>query len=118
LLKLTVYIPEPALEKVKAALFEAGAGRSGLYDRCCWLVKGEGQFRPLPGSEPAIGKIGETAHVDEYKLETLLPAELAADVEAAIRRAHPYEEPAYDFIELYQVRNDDAKATLPASTAQ
>ena len=105
MLKLTVYIPEFALDEVKSALFDAGAGISGNYERCCWAVRGEGQFRPLKGSSPAVGSVGEIARVIEYKLEVLVPESLAASVELAIKRAHPYEVPAYDFVSLYEVEH-------------
>jgi hypothetical protein len=57
--KLCFFVPESHLETVKEAIFEAGAGRIGDYDRCCWQVLGDGQFRPLPGSQPFSGKQGE-----------------------------------------------------------
>ncbi|GAA3952433.1 NGG1p interacting factor NIF3 [Allohahella marinimesophila] len=102
MLKLTVYIPDFALEDVKSALFDAGAGAYDNYDRCCWVVRGEGQFRPLKGSDPAIGKVGKSERVVEYKLEILVPDNLVIEVEKAIKRAHPYEVPAYDFVKLHQ----------------
>ena len=58
---LCFYVPESALEQVKAAVFAAGAGRIGNYDQCCWQVAGQGQFRPLAGSNPAIGRQGAVA---------------------------------------------------------
>jgi hypothetical protein len=100
MLKLTVYIPRAHLEEVKAALFAAGAGRYRHYDRCCWQVLGEGQFRPLNGSKPFLGQAGEVARVDEYRVEMLCPDDKRATVTEALRRAHPYEEPAYDFVEI------------------
>ncbi len=56
---LCFYVPESTLEDVKSAVFAAGAGRIGNYEQCCWQVEGQGQFRPLAGSDPAIGEQGE-----------------------------------------------------------
>jgi hypothetical protein len=98
--KLTVYIPESHLEAVKDALFAAGAGRYAAYDRCCWQVLGQGQFRPLEGSDPFIGRTGEVERVAEYRVEMICAGEAAAAVTAALRAAHPYEEPAFDFVRL------------------
>ena len=95
--KLTVYIPESHLETVKSALFEAGAGRYAQYDACCWQVCGEGQFRPLPGSSPFLGEAGAVERVAEYRVEMLVAPEIAPNVAEALRRSHPYEEPAFDF---------------------
>ena len=94
---LTVFIPETYLEQVKAAIFEAGAGRYAAYDRCCWQTLGQGQFRPLAGSNPAIGEQGAVAAVPEYRVEALCPDDLIPAVAAAIRAAHPYEQPAFGF---------------------
>ena len=98
--KLCVYIPVSHLEPVKQALFAAGAGRIGDYDSCCWQVKGEGQFRPLDGSQPFIGQTGEVERVAEYRVETVCADEVVDNVLAAMRAAHPYEEPAFDLWRL------------------
>ncbi len=100
MLKLTVYIPESHLEPVKEALFAAGAGRYRGYDRCCWQVLGQGQFRPLEGSRPFIGEAGAVARVAEVRVELLCEEALAAKVVAALRAAHPYEEPAFDLVRV------------------
>ncbi|MBB5213169.1 YqfO family protein [Microbulbifer hydrolyticus] len=98
--KLCVYIPESHLEPVKQALFAAGAGRIGDYDSCCWQVPGTGQFRPLDGSKPFIGQQGEVETVAEYRVETVCADEVVDAVLAAMRSAHPYEEPAFDLWKL------------------
>jgi len=98
--KLTVFIPATHLEAVKAALFDAGAGGQGAYDRCAWQVRGEGQFRPLAGSAPAVGTQGHVETVDEYRVEMLCPEARADAVIRALRSAHPYEEPAFDLVRL------------------
>lgn len=98
--KLCVYVPETHLEVVKRALFAAGAGRIGNYDSCCWQVAGQGQFRPLAGSAPYIGQTGQVEAVLEYKVELVCADELIADAVAALKQAHPYEEPAYQVWQL------------------
>jgi hypothetical protein len=100
MLKLTVYVPARHLAAVKRALFAAGAGRYPRYDCCCWQVRGEGQFRPLAGSRPFVGARGTVKRVPEYRVEMLCPENRARAVVVALRRAHPYEEPAYDFVRL------------------
>jgi len=99
-LALVVYIPDSDLETVKNAMFAAGAGRIGSYDHCCWQVKGSGQFRPLPGSNPAIGAQGQLEMVDEWKVEMVCEASVVAEVIRAMKAAHPYETPAYHFSEV------------------
>ena len=94
--KICVYVPENAVETVKSALFGAGAGRIGNYDCCCWQTSGTGQFRPLENSKPAIGSQGEIEQVDEIKVELVCDDALVKDAIAAMKQAHPYEEPAYD----------------------
>ena len=98
--KLTVYIPASHLESVKEALFAAGAGRYAAYDRCCCQVLGQGQFRPLTGSRPFIGKTGIEEQVPEYRVEMICADEVVCAVTAALRSAHPYEEPAFDFVRI------------------
>lgn len=93
--KLCVYVPESHLDVVKQALFAAGAGCIGDYDSCCWQVKGEGQFRPLAGADPFIGTPGMVETVVEYKLELVCDDALIRPAVAAMKTAHPYEEPAY-----------------------
>jgi hypothetical protein len=98
--KLGFYVPASHLEEVKAALFAAGAGRIGNYDSCCWQTAGEGQFRPLEGSDPFIGTAGRVERVPEYRVELVLAEDRARPVLAALLDAHPYEEPAWDLVRL------------------
>ena len=98
--KITFYVPDTHLELVKAALFNAGAGRVGAYDSCAWQGKGQGQFRPLAGSNPFVGEHGLLEAVDEYKVELVCDdANIQAAI-AALKSAHPYEMPAYDVVQL------------------
>lgn len=98
--KLSYHVPESHLEATKQAVFDAGAGRVGAYDCCCWQVRGEGQFRPLTGSEPYLGRVGSLEHVDEYRVEMVCADEHMEQVVAALMATHPYQTPAYDVIRL------------------
>jgi len=91
------------VEKVKQALFNAGAGRIGNYDSCCWQADGTGQFRPLDGSNPVIGSPGEVEFVREVKVEMVCADGLVKGAVQAIRDSHPYEEPAFDVWGLVEV---------------
>lgn len=75
-------------------------GKLGNYDRACWQVTGRGEFRPLEGSSPALGSIGELHEVEEIRVEILLEEERAGDVIAALKEVHPYEEPAWDLVRI------------------
>lgn len=94
--KLSFYVPDSHLEEVKNALFEQGAGRFNHYDRCCWQVLGEGQFRPLPGSQPFQGETDKLEIVAEYKVEMICTATKIGPVLQTLLQTHPYQEPAYD----------------------
>ncbi len=98
--KLCVYIPEADLEPVKRALFDAGAGRIGMYSDCCWQVLGTGQFRPGEGSQPFAGTHGKVEQVAEYRVEMVCTDEAVDAVIAALRATHPYQEPAFDLIRV------------------
>lgn len=98
--KITFYVPQNHAESVKQAMFDAGAGKWGNYDQVAWQVLGEGQFRPLAGSSPAIGEQDELTILPEYKVEMLCQDEVIKEAISALISAHPYEEPAYDWIKL------------------
>jgi hypothetical protein len=98
--KLSFYVPESHLEEVKAALFNAGAGRYQNYDSCSWQILGEGQFRPLPGSLPFSGTIDQLHTSREYKVEMICPASLIKPVVQTLLNIHPYQQPAY---EVYKI---------------
>jgi hypothetical protein len=94
--KLVVFVPASALDAVRDALFEAGAGRIGEYERCSWYTEGTGTFLGGETSSPAIGSPGREERVRELRLETVYPADRHDEVVAALRGAHHYEEPAFD----------------------
>jgi dinuclear metal center YbgI/SA1388 family protein len=98
--KLVVFVPTADADRVLDAVAAAGAGAIGDYDRCAWRTTGEGTFRPLAGATPSVGAVGEIAVVPETRLEVVLPRRRRAAVVRAMRGAHPYEEPAYDVLEL------------------
>jgi len=93
-------VPREALDAVRTALFEAGAGRIGEYEHCSWYTQGTGTFLGGEGTNPSLGEAGREQRVAELRLETVFPEEKQEDVIAALRRAHPYEEPAFDVYAL------------------
>ncbi len=101
--KLVFFVPASHVESVKHAVFAAGAGRIGNYEHCAWQVLGEGQFRPLPGSNPFIGSQDILEKVPEYRVELVCADACIADAVAALKAAHPYEEPAFDVTRLVDV---------------
>jgi len=100
LYQISFYVPATHCEIVKQALFDAGAGKLGDYDSCAWQTAGQGQFKPLPGSRPYLGKKDELETVDEFKVELMCTKEnLKASIQA-LKSSHPYEVPAYAVIKL------------------
>lgn len=95
--RLDIYVPESHLDTLKTALFAAGAGRLGNYDSCCFQSLGSGQFRPSAQAKPFLGEVGKLEQVPEWKLEMIFPDEVLAELLAAIRKAHPYETPAFQY---------------------
>ncbi|MFG0852337.1 NGG1p interacting factor NIF3 [Pseudomonas sp.] len=94
--KLAFFVPASHVEVVKAAVFAAGGGRIGDYDHCAWQTLGQGQFRPLDGSQPFLGQAGQVEVVEEWKVELVVADDLIVQVVAALRQSHPYETPAYE----------------------
>ncbi len=98
--KIVVFVPEDALDKVRMALGEAGAGWIGNYSHCSFFARGTGSFKPQQGTSPHTGSIGEINTVKEYRLETVV---YEKDINKTIKKmsdAHPYEEVAYDIYPL------------------
>lgn len=96
--KVVVFVPREAAERVLDAMSAAGAGRLGDYERAAFLGDGVGTFRPLPGAAPALGRVGEVEQVEETRLEMVVSPHRRTAVVAAMRAAHPYEEPAFDVL--------------------
>jgi dinuclear metal center YbgI/SA1388 family protein len=104
--KLVVFVPTTHADPLIDALSAAGAGRLGAYERCAWTATGIGTFTPLPGADPAVGAVGERASVEETRVEMVLQRADRSNVLRAMRAAHPYEEPAYDVLELAALPGD------------
>lgn len=98
--KLYTYIPVDDAEKVKAALFEAGAGNIGNYSECSFNSEGIGTYKPLEHTNPYIGEQGKRAETKEVKLEVIFEAYRQQQVINALLQSHPYEEVAYDIVSL------------------
>jgi dinuclear metal center YbgI/SA1388 family protein len=94
--KVVVFVPTEHTDRLIAALAAAGAGTIGNYAEAAFVSSGQGRFRPLPGANPSIGEVGRTERVDETRVEMVLPPARRDGVVAALRAAHPYEEPAFD----------------------
>ena len=100
-LKLVTFVPESAVERVAEAVYKAGAGHIGpssRYSQCSFRTPGTGTFFGDEGAVPAVGQKGQLERVSEIRFETVLPATLAGAVVAALKQAHPYEEPAFDLL--------------------
>jgi hypothetical protein len=95
-------VPEEALDATRDAVFAAGAGRIGDYARCSWYAEGTGTFFGGADTAPALGESGREERVAELRVETVVPEERIRDAIVALRRAHPYEEPAYDVYPLVE----------------
>lgn len=101
--KLVTFVPDDAVDAILDALSAAGAGQIGLYKRCAFYNDGFGTFEPQEGAQPSVGQVGERETVEERRIEMRLPASARDEVVAALLKAHPYEEPAYDIWEVSNV---------------
>ena len=101
--KLIYYVPESHLESTKLAVFEAGAGGIGNYEHCAWQVLGIGQFKPVKCANPFIGELDQLEQIPEWRVETIVPEEKAQDVASALKASHPYEEPAFEFVQIINI---------------
>ncbi len=103
LYQILFYVPNTHIEIVKQAMFDAGAGRIGDYEHCAWQVLGEGQFKPLVGSQPFIGEQDSLSKVAEYRVEMVCDKAHLQQAVRALINAHPYQTPAYSVFENYRV---------------
>jgi dinuclear metal center YbgI/SA1388 family protein len=99
-LKLAVFVPVGHEQEVAEALFSAGAGQIGAYDKCSFRSSGEGTFRPGSGTQPFIGEVGQAEVTEEVRLETIVPKRKLTRVLEKMQKTHPYEEVAYDLVSL------------------
>jgi hypothetical protein len=100
--KLVWFVPEDSLDATRDAVFTAGAGRIGQYERCSWYAAGTGTFLGGEATNPTLGERGREERMPELRVETVVPGERLPDVLAALKASHPYEEPAYDVYQLTQ----------------
>lgn len=100
--KLVVFVPLSHADQVREAMGAAEAGKIGKYSYCSFSCKGVGRFKPEEGANPAIGEVGKLEEVEEERIEVVCDKQIVGDVIAAMKKAHPYEEIAYD---LYQLIN-------------
>jgi len=105
--KLTAFIPVADTDRVLQALHEAGAGNIGNYSACSFRVTGTGSFQANEAANPTVGTRGKPEHVEENRVEVLLPASARIPVLAALKKAHPYEEVAY-YLQTLENDNQDA----------
>ncbi|KAK4666699.1 hypothetical protein QC763_302650 [Podospora pseudopauciseta] len=107
--KLVFYVPTTHLRICKDAVFAAGAGRypgAGNYTECCWTALGTGQFKPGHGAKPYKGKVNVLAEEEEARVETLCVGKAVAKrAVEALKKAHPYEEPAYEVYKMEDVES-------------
>ena len=109
LLKVVVFVPMSHVTQVETAMCDAGAGHLGDYDNCSYKLEGIGQYRPLEGAHPVAGEVAELHSEPETRIEVLVNKALCGRVVAAMLKAHPYEEPAFDIIAL---ENEDSYSGL------
>jgi hypothetical protein len=98
--KLVVYVPIENADAVRQSIGEAGGGKIGNYSSCSFSSRGTGRFKPESGANPHIGEVGKPESVEEERIEVTLDAQIVGNVIAAMKRAHPYEEVAYDLYPL------------------
>lgn len=98
--KWGVQVPEADAEAVKDAIFAAGAGEIGQYSQCAFSFPGTGQFKASTSAHPAVGNVGELTTITELRIEFVAGRNRRSAIIDALRRSHPYEEPAFDITSL------------------
>ena len=101
--KIVVFVPETHTDIVREAMGKAGSGKIGNYSYCSFSSKGIGRFKPEVGANPHIGEVGAFEEVVEERIETICPREKIAEVIAAIKQVHPYDEVALDVYPLENI---------------
>lgn len=105
--KLVCFVPEEHAEKVRDAIFAAGAGKIGNYDQCSFNAGGYGTFRGNEKAQPFVGKKGEHHQEAEVRIESIFQAHRQGQIIRAMLESHPYEEVAYD---IYSLENSNPLA--------
>lgn len=103
MIKLIYYVPDSHLELTKFAIFQAGAGGIGNYEHCAWQVLGTGQFKPINEAKPFMGEIDMLEQTPEWRVETIVSEDKVRQVAQALKTSHPYEEPAFEFIQMIDI---------------
>jgi hypothetical protein len=103
--KIFVMVPKDSTDKLIEAMAKAGAGIIGNYSHSAFITPGFGNWKSEKGSNPTIGEVGKVSREEENKVEMLCPEEKLDDVIKAIRKVHPYEEPAIDVVKLYECKD-------------
>ncbi len=103
LVKIAIFGPISHSDAIRKAFAESGAGNIGNYDSCSFSVRGIGRFRGSAGTKPFIGKSGKIEEVEEERIETICEEKKLQKVLEAVKKIHPYEEPAID---IYPLLND------------
>ena len=101
--KIVVFVPVKNADALRKTLANAGAGHIGNYDFCSFSTKGIGRFRPGANTNPHIGSEGKIEEVEEERIETICPKDKIKEVLAAVKKVHPYEEPAIDVYEVLEI---------------
>ena len=101
--KICFYVPEENLDSVKEAVFAAGGGRIGDYQKCAWQTRGLGQFMAMEDANPHIGEVAKVEQVAEYKVELVCEDDCIKAVIQALIETHPYEEPAYQVLKVESI---------------
>ncbi|MBL4561110.1 MAG: Nif3-like dinuclear metal center hexameric protein [Labilibaculum sp.] len=109
LYKLVTFVPNEYAQKVRDALFEAGAGSIGNYDSCSYSTEGTGSFRGGENTNAFVGEKGKLHFEPEVRIETVFPKHLKRKISTALMKIHPYEELAFD---IYQLKNDNNQVGL------
>lgn len=99
--KMVVFVPLSHADKVRNVLADKKAGQIGNYDSCSFSGRGMGRFRPLKGANPAIGEVGKIEEVEEERIEVIIAASDIEKIMQAVKKVHPYEEPAIDIYPLF-----------------
>lgn len=118
-IKIVTFVPEEQLEQVRSAMWDAGAGEIGDYHHCSFQARGIGTFFGTDTTNPAVGQAGQLEQVDEFRLEVICSPKRLDRVLAALRTAHPYEEPAVDLITVKTLPDGSGSGrlgTLPSAT--
>jgi dinuclear metal center YbgI/SA1388 family protein len=110
--KIVVFTPDKDLQRVSDAMFTAGAGRIGQYSECSFRLAGTGTFFGSDATNPTVGQKGRREEAPEWRLEVICPERKAAEVVAALRQAHSYEEPAFDVYPLRPDRSGDGEGRI------